>query len=89
MQWMSDVEQAATTQTPSTTRREASSRIYTAMQLHFLARLQRLSDVRVEIEAQPERDEFMHRLVSRGLFATYQECLDASVGTEARQILRI
>ena len=67
----------------------ASVRSYTPLQMHFLARLERLDQVKRELEAMPEPDPFMHKLVGRGLFATYRECIDEGVGAEARHLLKI
>jgi hypothetical protein len=41
------------------------------------------------MESLPGQDAFMKKLVGRGLFATYRECIDEGVGVEARQILKI
>jgi hypothetical protein len=48
-----------------------------------------LSDARHEIELTNDEDPFMKKLVDRGLFATYRECVDEGVATEARHILKI
>lgn len=66
-----------------------SAMAYSPLQVHFLARLQRLSDARTEIEMTNDEDPFMKKLVDRGLFATYRECVDEGVATEARHILKI
>ncbi len=64
-------------------------RAYSPLQMHFLARLQRLEDVRRQMEMIDGSDPFMKKLVGRGLFATYRECVDEGVGSEARVILKI
>jgi hypothetical protein len=66
-----------------------SAMAYTPLRVHFLARLQRLSDARHEIGMTNDEDPFMKRLVDRGLFATYRECIDEGVTTEVRHILKI
>ena len=60
---------------------------YSSIQTHFLARLQGLEEARRQLDALPAQDPFMRKLVGRGLFATYLECIDVGVGCEARQIL--
>jgi hypothetical protein len=62
---------------------------YTPLQSHFLLRLERLRNAKMEIDAYSDDDPFMKRLVDRGLFATYRECIDEGVGAEARHILHI
>jgi hypothetical protein len=62
---------------------------YTPLQMHFLARLERLRNAKTEIDAYSDEDPFMKRLVDRGLFATYRECMDEGVGAEARHLLHI
>jgi hypothetical protein len=62
---------------------------YSSLQMHFLARLERLDTVRREMASVPDVDPFMKKLVERGLFATYGECMDEGVGVEARHILKI
>jgi hypothetical protein len=62
---------------------------YTPLQMHFLSRLERLRNAKVEVDAYREDDPFMKRLVDRGLFATYRECIDEGVGAEARHLLHI
>jgi hypothetical protein len=66
-----------------------SVRTYTPLQMQYLGRLQRLKEVKANIESLPDQDPFMKKLVGRGLFATYSECVDESVGPEARHILGI
>ena len=65
------------------------TRTYSPMQMHFLARLQRLEEMRGQMESLPGQDAFMKKHVGRGLFATYRECIDEGVGVEARQILKV
>ena len=62
---------------------------YTLLQAHFLSRLQRLSDAKNEIDQNHGEDPFMKRLVDRGMLATYRECVDEGVATEARHILKV
>jgi hypothetical protein len=59
------------------------------IQMHFLARLQRLEEARGQMESLPCQDVFMKKHVGCGLFVTYRECVDEGVGVEARQILKI
>ena len=66
-----------------------TAKVYSPIQMHFLARLRRLDGVRGQLDSLPARDPFMKKLVDRGLFATYRECMDEGVGPEARQILNI
>ncbi|MEE8518517.1 MAG: hypothetical protein V3S98_05280 [Dehalococcoidia bacterium] len=68
---------------------DQSVRAYSPLQMHFLARLQRLDGVRVQMASMPGQDPFMAKLVGRGLFATYRECVDEGIGAEARHILKI
>jgi hypothetical protein len=69
--------------------RVGSAMQYTPLQAHFLTRLERLRNAKTEIDAYADDDPFMKRLVDRGLFATYRECIDEGVGAEARHILHI
>ena len=62
---------------------------YSPIQMHFLARLRRLDGVRGQLETVPASDPFMKKLVDRGIFATYRDCMDEGIGDEARQILNI
>ena len=66
-----------------------SAMTYTPLQLHFLSRLERLRNAKAEIDTYTDDDPFMKRLVDRGLFATYRECIDEGVGAEARHVLHI
>ena len=66
-----------------------TAKVYSPIQAHFLARLRRLDGVRSQLGSLPAHDPFMKKLVDRGLFATYRECVDEGVGPEARQILNI
>lgn len=66
-----------------------TAKAYSLIQMHFLARLRRLDGVRLQLSSSPARDPFMKKLVDRGLFATYRECMDEGVGPEAKQILKI
>ena len=66
-----------------------STQTYTPLQMHFLSRLERLNKAKYEIDSMGDEDPFMKRLVDRGLFATYRECVDEGVASEARHILRI
>lgn len=66
-----------------------TAKVYSPTQMHFLARLRRLDGVRSQLDVLPARDPFMKKLVDRGLFATYRDCMDEGIGDEARQILNI
>ncbi len=66
-----------------------AAKAYSPIQMHFLARLRRLDGVRGQLDALPARDPFMKKLVDRGIFATYRDCMDEGIGDEARQILNI
>ena len=67
----------------------ASIGAYTPLQMYFLARLQRLDQVKRKLESMSEQDPFMQKLVGRGRIATYRECIDEGVGAEARHLLKI
>ena len=82
-------EAVASTKESATRLPEPGIRAYSPLQMHFLARLQRLDDVRAQMGTMPDQDPFMAKLVGRGLFATYRECVDEGVGAEARHILKI
>ena len=64
-------------------------RTYTPLQVHFLSRLQELEQIRIQMDESPTQDPFTVKLVGRGLFATYHECIDQGVAEEARQILNM
>lgn len=66
-----------------------TAKAYSPIQMHFLARLRRLDGVRGQLETLPARDPYMKKLVDRGIFATYRDCMDEGIGDEARQILNI
>ena len=66
-----------------------AAKAYSPIQMHFLARLRRLDGVRGQLDTLPARDPFMKKLVDRGIFATYRDCMDEGIGDEARQILNI
>ena len=67
----------------------AGVKAYSPIQTYFLARLRRLQDMRSQIDSLPDHDPLAKKLVDRGLFATYLECMDESVGSEAKGILNI
>ena len=67
---------------------QGSAQTYTPLQMHFLARLQRLRDAKQEIDQYGDSDPFMKKLVERGLFARYRESIDEGVAVEARHLLR-
>lgn len=62
---------------------------YSAIHVYFLARLRRLEGMRCQMDSLPARDPFTKKLIDHGLFATYRECMDEGVGSEARRILNI
>ncbi len=66
-----------------------TAKVYSPIQMYFLARLRRLDGVRDQLDTLPVRDPFMKKLVDRGIFATYRDCMDEGIGDEARQILNI
>ena len=66
-----------------------TAKAYSPIQMHFLARLRRLDGVRGQLDTLPARDPYMKKLVDRGIFATYRDCMDEGIGDEARQILNI
>lgn len=66
-----------------------ANRVYTPVQMGFLNRLERLKAMRGELDASPEADSYTLKLIGRGLFATYHECVDHGVADEARRILQI
>ncbi len=66
-----------------------TAKAYSPIQMHFLARLRRLDGVRGQLDTVPASDPFMKKLVDRGIFATYRDCMDEGIGDEARQILNI
>lgn len=57
------------------------------LQETYLVRLRRLEKIRLMHGGIPNADDFMVRLVKRGLFATYRDCVDEGVGPQAREIL--
>ena len=66
-----------------------SSVAYSPLQMHFLSRLVRLAETKQEFDDGTVADPFMKRLLERGIFATYRECVEQGVGAEARHILRM
>lgn len=66
-----------------------SSVQYNPLQMHFLSRLVRLAETKVEFDDGTVTDPFMRRLLERGIFATYRECVEEGVGAEARHILHM
>ena len=62
------------------------AKVYTPIQMHFLTRLQRFGDIREESH---DADALTIKLVGRGIYSIYRECIDAGVGDEARRILGI
>ena len=62
------------------------AKVYTPIQMHFLTRLQRLGDIREESQ---DSDALTIKLIGRGIYSIYRECIDAGVGEEARRILGI
>ena len=66
-----------------------TAKAYSPIQMHFLARLRRLDGVRGQLDTVPASDPYMKKLVDRGIFATYRDCMDEGIGDEARQILNI
>ena len=62
---------------------------YNPLQVHFLSRLVRLADTKQEFDEGTLPDPFMKRLLERGIFATYRECVEQGVGAEARHILHM
>jgi hypothetical protein len=68
---------------------EGSSVRLNPLQSHFLARLTRLADTKREFDGGEVADPFMKRLLERGIFATYRECVEQGVGAEARHILHM
>ncbi len=79
-----DTEESPAAEQPPTERQLAKA--YTPVQMHFLSRLQRLGDIRDEAS---DSDALTVKLVGRGIYSIYRECIDAGVGDEARGILGI
>ena len=71
---------------PQSSTEQQLAKVYTPLQMHFLSRLQRLGDIRKEAH---DADELTVKLVGRGIYSIYRECIDAGVGDEARGILGI
>jgi hypothetical protein len=49
----------------------------------------RLAETKHEFDDGSIADPFMKRLLERGIFATYRECVEQGVGAEARHILHM
>ena len=64
---------------------EAEGR-YSALQLHFLRRLQRFLRVRSEQGSQLNAEGV--RLLDRAIYSTYCDCVDLGISAEAQQLLR-
>lgn len=62
-------------------------RTYSALQVFFLRRLERLLRVSRELGASLPSGDWRVKLLRRSVYATYYECLEHGVAEEARQFL--
>ena len=90
MNYMSpNIQPAADSALSARERLAASSVSYNPLQTHYLSRLVRLAETKQEFDEGTVADPFMKRLLERGIFATYRDCVEQGVGAEARHILHM
>ncbi len=62
-------------------------RSYTELQCHYLLRIRRLQGLLNEEVVYAPEEEFTRRLLVRGIYGTYRECVDEGIGDEALHII--
>ncbi|MBI2022703.1 hypothetical protein HYS97_02555 [Candidatus Daviesbacteria bacterium] len=62
---------------------------YTPLQLWALWRASYLDKRRIEYMEDPESEEWKKRLLNKAAYSTFRDCVDAGVGAEARQLLKL
>jgi hypothetical protein len=67
---------------------QAYLRPYTHLQLHFLARLERLVALRNSYQTDSPREVWLLKAINRAIYSTLRDCIEAGVGEEARAILK-
>lgn len=60
---------------------------YTELQCHYLLRIKRLQALLNEEMVYAPAQEFTRRLLVRGIYGTYRECVDQGIGDEALHIV--
>ena len=65
----------------------AKVRSYTALQLHFLARLEQLDRLLDEYEQSPHPDPLLLQVTKKAIYSTLRDCNDNELGEEARAVI--
>ncbi len=67
--------------------RQGRIKPYSEVQLFFLLRLERLLRVRREHAALSTSNDWWAKLLSKAIYSTYCDCIEAGVGEDARSLL--
>ena len=68
-------------------RGSGSLRSYSPTQLHFLMRLSHLQKQRRETVNVLDASDWRMRLIHKGLYSTYRDCVELGVGDEAKMLM--
>ena len=68
-------------------RGQGSLKSYSPTQLHFLMRLSHLQKQRRETLNVLDSSDWRMRLIHKGLYSTYRDCVELGVGDEARLLM--
>ena len=75
------------TQSTSLESQQQEVRSYTELQCHYLLRIKRLQALLNEEVVYAPAQEFTQRLLVRGIYGTYRECVDEGISDEALHII--
>lgn len=85
---LSNVWGTRASSTPSSPPERLRRTARTQEQTMFLHRLEVLLTKRRQHAVRPQTGDWRLRLIDKALYSTYRDCLDLSVGDDAREILR-
>ena len=68
-------------------RLEGVNRDLTPLQYHYLSLLQRLIALKDSYREDPDAEEWLTSAISKAIFSTLQDSIEASVGDEAKDLL--
>ena len=75
------------TQSTSLESQQQELRSYTELQRYYLLRIKRLQALLNEEVVDAPEQEFTRRLLTRGIYGTYRECVDEGIGDEALHVI--
>ncbi len=59
----------------------------TPLQHHYLSLMKRLIALKEQYQADPDGEDWMTAAISKSIFSTLRDCIEANVGEEAKDLL--